>query len=205
MEEFRKIDGFENYEISNFGNVRNVKTGNIIKSSNNRGYRILNLKKGDKLLTVQIHRLIAKTFIPNPNNKPFIDHIDNNRSNNSIDNLRWCSNQENQFNKRTQKNNLLGFKGISYHKRDKLYTARFKYNKILFHIGCYKNVDDAIIARYNKALEIHKEFIHQEEIKQYNEAVKRKQEKEEQKELDDLEAEWVNIIDKCKNIVNYFK
>lgn len=59
-----------------------------------------------------IHRLVAMTFIPNLENKPCIDHIDNNRLNNNVDNLRWCTYSENGMNKIKQRNNTSGIVGV---------------------------------------------------------------------------------------------
>ena len=59
-----------------------------------------------------------------------IDHIDENKSNNNVENLRWATNQDNQFNSGISKNNTSGFKGISYNKKLKKYSARICINNI---------------------------------------------------------------------------
>lgn len=86
------------YQVSNLGNVRSLIRNKILKPakiSNNRinstGYYVVNLK--GKLY--YIHRLVAETFIPNPNKLPQVNHIDGNKLNNCIDNLEWCTNSEN--------------------------------------------------------------------------------------------------------------
>ena len=72
------------------------------------------------------HQLVAQAFIPNPHKKPCIDHIDGNKTNNHVSNLRWATHSENQLNKKIQSNNTSGFAGVSFdHKRNK-YRATFK-------------------------------------------------------------------------------
>lgn len=97
MEEFRKIEG-TNYSISNVGRVRNDKTSYILKCSNSwNGYRRISLslgKTGSKK-GFQIHRLVAEYFIPNPDNKPEVNHKDWNKKNNKCGNLEWATKKEN--------------------------------------------------------------------------------------------------------------
>lgn len=106
---FVPIQGFEGYyEISNLGRVRTVDRtitfsdgrkraykSKFIKFSNPLGYLVAPLVKHQKQKFVSVHRLIAIHFIPNPHNKPFINHIDGNKQNNSISNLEWCTHAEN--------------------------------------------------------------------------------------------------------------
>jgi hypothetical protein len=74
--------------VSNLGNVKN-KSGKIMRTRiNPHGYVIINLQKNKVKYTETLHRLVALTFIPNPDNKKCVDHIDNNRQNNNLENLR---------------------------------------------------------------------------------------------------------------------
>jgi hypothetical protein len=94
MEKWIDIEFDPRYEVSNLGDVRNKKTGRILKQVNlTNGYRQVNVSS--KHRHQYVHRLVANAFIPNPDNKPEVDHIDKNRSNNNVDNLRWASHQEN--------------------------------------------------------------------------------------------------------------
>ena len=113
MEEIYKIiNGFENYSVSNFGNVRNDKTKRIFKAGiNSRGYK--RVKLFGKM--INIHRLVAKTFILNPDNKKCVDHIDCDKTNNRIENLRDADATWNNTNKKIQSNNSSGIKGISFY------------------------------------------------------------------------------------------
>ena len=115
----KEIEGFENYHIFEDGRVWSCKRGIFLKGSIARGYIQVNLNGKWK----KIHRLVGQAFIPNPENKPEIDHIDRNRTNNHFSNLRWATHQENMNNigePSKYKNNKSGFKNISYWKyRDK--------------------------------------------------------------------------------------
>lgn len=96
MKEIWKDSIVNGYAISNLGRIKNLKTNNIIKpDKEEKGYRRLSIVVNGKKKHYAVHRLVAIAFIPNPLNKPQVDHIDNNKSNNVVSNLRWCSNKEN--------------------------------------------------------------------------------------------------------------
>lgn len=83
------------YLISNFGRIKNDR-GHFRKPSlTNTGYYHLTLKCWGKKLTIKVHRLVALTFVPNPNNKPYAHHKDHNKQNNRSDNLQWVTPSEN--------------------------------------------------------------------------------------------------------------
>lgn len=94
-EEWRPIVGFEGiYEVSSEGRVKRVKGGanNILKAyPNNKGYLGVDLHDCGRRWSAKIHRLVALTFIPNPMEYVEINHIDENKSNNSVSNLEWCT------------------------------------------------------------------------------------------------------------------
>lgn len=105
MEEWKDIKGYDGlYQVSNLGRVKSLgndksRKEKILKAETTKGgYLRVNLYKKMKGKHMLIHRMVADAFIPNPENKPYIDHIDGNPFNNSIDNLRWCTHKENMNN-----------------------------------------------------------------------------------------------------------
>ena len=105
MEEIWKESIVDRYEVSNFGRIRHFKTKHVVKlEKEERGYCRLSLKIHGVKKHFAIHRLVAIAFIPNPENKPQVDHIDCNKENNRVDNLRWVTNQENSDARKENKN-----------------------------------------------------------------------------------------------------
>jgi len=98
IEIWKDINNYNNYEVSTFGNVRNKKTGRIMKSVNNGGYIYVGIS--NKITkTFPVHRLVAENFIENPENKAHVNHKDKNGTNNHLSNLEWCSPKENNIHK----------------------------------------------------------------------------------------------------------
>ena len=96
VETFVKIDGFEKYEVSNLGRVRNAKSGRILKPHLiQSGYLKHSLYGYDKRENLLLHRILATAFIDNPEGKPCVNHIDENKLNNDLSNLEWCTVREN--------------------------------------------------------------------------------------------------------------
>lgn len=96
---FKKIilDGEETkWSVDETGRVRNDDTGHFLKGTILHSYRYINFRWEGKQKNKSVHRLVAEAFIPNPNNLPFVHHIDANRLNNHVENLAWVSEQENR-------------------------------------------------------------------------------------------------------------
>jgi len=111
MEVFKEIKGYENkYFISNCGNIKNLN-GIVLKPYKiNSGYLCQKLWLNNVSKAFLIHRLVAEYFIDNVNNKPNVDHIDENRLNNNASNLRWVTQMENVHSYKDNGFNLIGLK-----------------------------------------------------------------------------------------------
>ena len=94
---FKYIPQYEGlYSIDKSGQVFSHKSGKFLKPyPNHRKYLMVQLYKNGQNKRITVHRLVAITYIPNPNNLPEIDHIDTDRQNNNVNNLRWCTRKEN--------------------------------------------------------------------------------------------------------------
>ncbi|HDY66240.1 MAG TPA: endonuclease [Candidatus Scalindua sp.] len=109
MERWKKIKNYEGlYEISSFGRVRSLARattrGGILKQNKSRFYLSVCLSKENYFRTFSVHRLVAKHFIPNPKNKPYVNHKNGDRFDNRIENLEWVTPSENK--KHAVKNGL---------------------------------------------------------------------------------------------------
>ena len=107
IEIWKEIQDYEGlYEVSNLGRVKSLPKARYkipketILTPRKHPYKFVNLSKDSKVSTKSIHRLVANAFIPNPNNKPVINHIDCNPSNNNVSNLEWATSLENQMHSR---------------------------------------------------------------------------------------------------------
>lgn len=95
MEIWKTIEGFENYSVSTYGRVRKTKTKKIMHQQINNGYLYIRLNKDNKRVPLRVHRLVAQAFIPNPDNCPCVNHKDENKTNNCVENLEWCTHKYN--------------------------------------------------------------------------------------------------------------
>ena len=154
VEASKLIDGYDNYYITTRGRVYNAQTNRYLKTRFCDGYEIVNLYKEGKMKTKTIHRLMANAFIPNLQNKKCVDHIDHDKTNNTIENLRFATHRENQYNKSKQKNNTSGFIGVSLQKSTKKWVAQINTNGKHIHIGCYETAEEASQA-YQEQAKIH--------------------------------------------------
>lgn len=106
QEEFAVIDGFENYAVSTYGRIMRVTPGpqtnpgdfKAIQVNKKTGYTHVKVSGSLGRRSMAVHRLVAETFLPNENNYREIDHIDRDKTNNHVDNLRWCTRRENLTN-----------------------------------------------------------------------------------------------------------
>lgn len=108
---YKDYDLNNNYVIYDNGMIFSKKRGIFLKiHSDKKGYQVVGLTINGKQVTKRVHRLVANAFIPNPENKPQVNHIDKNKSNNDVSNLEWVTASENMIHalkdkKRKKKNN----------------------------------------------------------------------------------------------------
>ena len=164
IEQWKDIEGYDGfYQISNFGRVKSVErtiiykntnqTGiefesfkycpeRILKTAKNRGYQIISLEKNSKKKTYQVHRLVAEYFLPNPNNYPQVNHKDENKENNRVDNLEWCTVEYNS----------------NYGTRNERIAEKLKDNENYYiPVLCY-DLNNNFIKRYDSAAQAGREL-----------------------------------------------
>lgn len=161
--EWKLIEGFGGtYSVSNYGEVRNNRTGKLMKPrKNEKGYLRISLTTNGKQKCMRVHRLVAQAFIPNPENKPEVNHIDFDKENNCVNNLEWVTGKENtnhslgnrkRSNEKNYKNiSNTGEKYISYYSG--YYVVRMFGKK--YFCKSFKNLEDAKKCRDEKIKEIY--------------------------------------------------
>jgi hypothetical protein len=149
-----KILGFEKYYIGTDGTVLNFDTKRILKQCTLRnGYKTVCLSNGKFKRVFYVHRLVALAFIPNKHNKPCIDHINNDKSDNSITNLRWCSYSENCYNRTRKCNARNKYKWVYPYGKDKFYVI-ITIDKQKINLGVFDNEKEAVMSANKKILEL---------------------------------------------------
>jgi hypothetical protein len=142
------IEGYENYLIYDDGRVQNKKTKRFLKQCKDGvGYYCINLYKNNKSKMFNIHRLVGLHYLESIEGKNVIDHIDRNKTNNHVSNLRWANHSENMINIGVRSNNILGIKHISKTKYNN-YTFTLQRPNI-YHSKTFKTLDEAIDYRDN--------------------------------------------------------
>lgn len=127
MEIWKDIKGYEGkYQVSNLGNVKSLHDRygkeRILKPIKDKdNYFVVNLCKDGKRKTCKVHKLVAEAFIPKIPGKEFVDHINGIRNDNRIDNLRWCTHQENDRFPLSRKNKSEAQKGKHIGKKNHMY------------------------------------------------------------------------------------
>ena len=154
-EYWRAVSVFTNYEVSSVGRIRNSKTGRVLKNQTRKdGYVGVLLSKDGKSKNLLTHRLVALAFIENPLEKPDVDHIDRNRANNSIDNLRWSTTSENLMNSTKRAFTSSIYKGVYFHGQSGRWRAQIRINGIATHLGNFRTEKEAAGA-YNSFAALH--------------------------------------------------
>ena len=124
QEEWKQIQEYPNFEVSNHGRVRNIEKDKVISNSRNKhGYYTVHLAKDGIQKTHNLHSLVARYFVPNPFRLIVVDHIDRNRLNNLYSNLRFCTQQQNARNISSRVGGTSCYKGVSFIKQTQKWRA----------------------------------------------------------------------------------
>jgi hypothetical protein len=160
LEIWDHIKGYEGiYKVSSKGRVLSVKRNKILKPcSDLGGYHFMRLYKDGKPKSFKLHRLVALTFYFVHDGKLEIDHMDRNKTNNNLLNLRFCTRAENQSNRGIQKNNKSGYKGVSWNTQRNLWQAIITIRKKQRQIGCFNTKEEAYDAYCKASKELHGEY-----------------------------------------------
>ena len=149
MEVWKEVIDFPQYEVSSFGRIRTMRGGKeFIKkiTLDNKGYGTTKLGTGVRGGVVKkLHRLIAEAFIPNPDNKPTVDHINRVKDDNRLENLRWSDGTEQCVNRKFPKG-VTGHNNITLTAYDKHRVIISRYNEKVFD-ECFDTLEEAIFAR----------------------------------------------------------
>ena len=138
------IENYENYIIFENGDLLNILKGRMNKFSiNKEGYKDIRLCKNGKQKHFRLHRLLALAYIPNPENKEYIDHINRDKLDNRLENLRWVSPLENSQNQNIRIDNTSGEKNIRFRKARDTWEFSKTINKIRFRKS-FKTKEEAI-------------------------------------------------------------
>ena len=153
-----EIEGYPNYLIYPDGRVwsiprKDARAGRFLRPANPEGYLMVHLRYQGQAKSFRIHRLVAQHYIPNPENKPTVDHIDRNPANNHVSNLRWATIPEQMNNKGIYANNTSGHTNITdvysnqgrdlywkFHKKRKGHKTINRQFKIKIDAICYKYI-----------------------------------------------------------------
>ncbi len=150
------IEGYPDYFILETGVVWSIKTNKEVKHQNHpKGYIQVGLSKDNKQKTFKLHRLLGIHFIANPENKPTIDHINRDPSDNRLENLRWATQSEQNDNQNEhciRSDNSTGHKNI-YYRKD---TKKWRYIKTGKYMvrKCFKSKTDALCFKFYWELKI---------------------------------------------------
>jgi hypothetical protein len=154
------IKGYENrYLINKRGDIYSIKRKKFIKEKvpNKNGYFMIGLWVNYKHKQFYVHRLIALTFIPNPKELKFVNHKNSIRTDNRIENLEWCTKQENSRYVKKHTDNKSKYKNVHLNKTGK-YTSRIYFKGKNLYLGQYLTPRQAAIAYNQKAKELFGKF-----------------------------------------------
>lgn len=160
MELWKPIPGYPDYEASDLGRIKSLKLGRVrilVPLRTTKGYYRVGLYRDDSQFITMIHRIIYSTFVRPLQKEELIDHIDRDKSNNRLENLRIATNSQNRANSFVNKGKKLP-KGVKFWKG--IYRADITSNNKRYYLGQYATAEEAAIVYDAKARELFGEFAH---------------------------------------------
>jgi len=161
MEEeiWKDIEGYEGfYQVSSHGRVKSLVSNKILtRNENNKEYRKIVLCVNRKKKYFSASRLVANAFIPNPENKQIVDHINGIRYDNRVCNLRWATYSENSRNSKSNDKSSSKYRGVSKYRNK--WRVTIDLDKKQYHLGYFSCEKEAALAYNKKAKELFGDFI----------------------------------------------
>ena len=154
-ETWKVIEDCPNYLVSNKARVFSThNNGRILSPSNKRGYKIFGLRKDGEYKMVYLHRLVATAFVLNEYDKPEVDHIDGDKSNNHPANLRWVTSGENSRGYNAPRKGKSKYRGVCWQKERKKWAVEIMKDRKKYRLGHFDSEIEAAKVWNEKAIEL---------------------------------------------------
>ncbi len=161
------IPGYEGrYEVSSNGRIKSLLTGIMLRPgrSSSKYLSVVLSDDSSKGCAKSVHRLVAETFLENPLLLSSVDHIDGDKFNNSLSNLRFCTASQNIGNSNLRSDNTSGYKGVTFRAKAGKWVAAIRQNYRLIYLGSFSSPHDAACAYNSAAKEFFGEFARLNEV-----------------------------------------
>lgn len=144
-----EIADYPNYLVYDDGRIFSIKSRKMLKTCiNSPGYHQVGLCKDGKQKMFSVHRLVAQAYIPNPNNYPVVDHIDRNKTNNHVSNLRWVTHFDNSHNMGKYITNTSGHKNIHKRYARNSWTYIYRERGVVIYRRCFPSKIDCLCYKF---------------------------------------------------------